>query len=255
MPEAPPTETRPIPPAPANNKQQKQKQQKQQKSPLGAWTGVAVDLALTVLLVALGIDPVFALVEAHRLEAAIALCAGHTIVVPAGMLVGLIRSDELELIDGRTRMGKVMNAAFLLFCMLGWMLPLAVVAVSPRVPGALFMASIFAHVVPIAALVLLSLLRLEKSLDRFAEWLAGRSGARVLAFVFAAYLAGVEVFLILLRTGRRSAAEMALPIWLLAYVPTRLLLARLTGLRGPEVWTFALSNLHLLARLLLAVAE
>lgn len=51
---------------------------------------------------------------------------------------------------------------------------------------------------------------------------------------------------------RLLGAKVALPIWALSYLPTRLLLARLTGLKGPERYTFALSNLHLILRLLLA---
>jgi hypothetical protein len=44
-------------------------------------------------------------------------------------------------------------------------------------------------------------------------------------------------------------------IWAGAYLPTRLLLAQISGLHGPERWTFLAANVHLLVRLLLTQPE
>jgi hypothetical protein len=152
-------------------------------------------------------------------------------------------------------MGKVFEVAYLMFIVLGWMLPVAVAAVSKAIPSALFMACIFVHVAPFVGLVIIAFAGLDKPAERVIQWLIGRAGSRLMAFLFAVYLAVIEVFLLLVRSSRPSLAALALPIWLMSYLPTRLLLARLTGLRGPERYTFALSNMHLLLRLLLASSD
>lgn len=124
---------------------------------LGPWTGVAVDIALTLLLIALGIDPVFSLIEANREEAAVVLCGLHLVVVPAGLFAGLWRSDDLDIFNSKTRIGKATAATLLLFYVAGWALPLAAKAASESVPDGLFMACVFAHGVPIFVLVGLAL--------------------------------------------------------------------------------------------------
>jgi hypothetical protein len=86
---------------------------------LGAWTGVGIDVALTLLLVVVGIDPVFAVVEAFKPEAALTVCATHIVVVTLAIITGAARSEELDLLNARTRMGKVFEVAYLMFIVLG----------------------------------------------------------------------------------------------------------------------------------------
>lgn len=218
------------------------------------WLGVAADVLLTLVLLVLGIDPVFDLVTGYRKESAFALGLLHMVMVPAAMLTGLIRSDKLGFFTERP--GFVQKAAdtiFVLFYLLGWLVPTLVFAQRARVPGWLIGGCIVVHVVPVVATVVLGLFKRAFWMDRAAEWIARQTS--VMAVVYAAYLAGVEVFLMLGRLEGRGFAGMALFVWALAYLPTRLLLARITGLRGPERFTFVASNVHLLLRLLLASPE
>lgn len=217
------------------------------------WLGVVVDILLTALLLVLGIDPVFDVVSKYRSQSAFVLGLTHMIMVPMAMLTVLIKADEYGFFKGRPGwMQQAVDLTFLLFFIFGWLAPILVFAQRVSVPSWLIGGCILAHVAPIVAAVGLAIVGKGQWMDRLA--FAAARHKNVWAAVYAAYLGGIEVFLMLARTERRGLAGMALLVWLGAYLPTRLLLAKLTGLRGPERWTFVASNLHLLARMLLAGA-
>lgn len=209
----------------------------------GAYVGVGLDLLLTVVFAALGAQPVLDFVTAHRRESAIALASLHCVVAPAAFLTGLWRGDELGITREDTRLAKLTSGVFMGFLVLGWLMPVCAAATT-RIPTPLFMATIWVHVAPVILLVLAALARLDKHADTFVRAMSGRTGTAVLGLLFAAYL---------LLVGHRGGdlGQMALPAWVISYLPARLLFARLTGLRGAERWTFVASNVHLIVRLLI----
>lgn len=213
-----------------------------------SWAGVAADVGLTLVLLALGIDPVFSLVSGHRREAALVFGALHMVTIPVAMITGVARGEVGR--DAQDRVGRAMDTAFLLLYALGWLLPTVIFASGNLVPGWMIGGCIVAHVAPLVVAVVGLLLGLGRQLDRASAWVARRSLAQ--AILYGGYLSLVEVFLVLARSEPRGQAGFALGAWLVSYLPARLLLARLTGLHGPERWTFAAANVHLLIRLLLA---
>lgn len=218
------------------------------------WLGVAADVVLTVVLLLLGFDPAFEVVTRHRHESAMALGILHMIMVPSAMLTALIRAEKISLFaDKPGYLQQATEMMFLLFYVFGWLLPILAFAQRTNVPAWMIHGCIYAHVAPIVATVLLAIFKRGHWMDRAAEWIAQRWEYQ--AIVYGAYLAGIEVFLMLARTDSRRFGPLPLLIWAGAYVPTRLLLAKLTGLRGAARWTFLLANLHLLARLLWAPAD
>lgn len=216
----------------------------------GAYVGVGLDLLLTVVFAALGAQPVLDFVTAHRRESAIALASLHCVVAPAAFLTGLWRGDELGLAREDTRLAKATSAVFLGFLVLGWLMPVCAAATT-SIPTPLFMAMIWVHVAPVVVLVLAALVGLDKQVDAFVRAMAGRTGTTVLGVLFAVYLLLVESFLVIVGHRVGDLGQMALPAWVISYLPARLLFARLTGLRGAERWTFVASNVHLIVRLLL----
>lgn len=90
-------------------------------------------------------------------------------------------------------------------------------------------------------------------MDSAAQWIAERWGPQ--AVLYSVYLAGIEVFLIFARSERNRFGPLPFLIWAGAYLPARLLVAQISGLRGPERWTFIATNAHLLVRLLLATND
>jgi hypothetical protein len=139
---------------------------------------------------------------------------------------------------------------FLLFFVFGWLLPILAFAQRTDVPGWMIHACIYAHVAPIVVTVVLAIFKRAVWMDHAAFWLSRRWEPQ--AVIYGAYLAGIEVFLILAHERRSRFGPLPLVIWAGAYVPTRLLLAQISGLQGPERWTFVAANLHLLVRLLIA---
>lgn len=208
------------------------------------------DVFLTIVLFALGFDPAFEVVTRHRHESALVLGGLHMVMVPAAILTSMIRSDKLKLFaDKPGYFQQATETIFILFYMLGWLLPVLVFAQRTNVPAWMIHGCIYAHVAPIVATVVLAIFKRAHWMDRLAEWIAQHWGPQ--AVLYAAYLAGVEVFLMLARIERRGFGPLPLFIWAGAYLPTRLLLAKISGLQGPERWTFLITNAHLLLRLLI----
>jgi len=222
------------------------------KSPrdLRPWLGVIADVFLTIVLLVLGFDPAFEVVTRHRHESALVLGCLHMVMVPSAILTAMIRSDKLKLFaDKPGFLQQATEMIFPLFYVLGWLLPILVFAQRTNVPAWLIHGCIYAHVAPIVAAIVLALFKRDHWMDRLGEWIARHWGPQ--AIIYAMYLAGVEVFLMLARAERRNFGPLPLLIWAGAYLPTRLLLAKITGLRGPERWTFLVANAHLLLRLLM----
>ena len=217
---------------------------------LRPWLGVTADVFLTIVLLVLGFDPAFEVVTRHRHESALVLGGLHMVMVPSAILTAMIRSDKLKLFADKPHfLQQATEMTFVLFYVLGWLLPILVFAQRTNVPGWMMQGCIYAHVAPIVATVVLAFFKRAYWMDRLAEWIARHWGPQ--AVLYAAYLAGVEVFLMLARVERRSFGPLPLLIWAGAYLPTRLLLAKITGLQGPERWTFLFANAHLLVRLLI----
>ena len=218
---------------------------------LRPWLGIAADVFLTVVLLVLGFDPAFEVVTRYRHESALALGTLHMIMVPSAILTAMIRSEKLQLFPDKPG-GFLQQAAemmFLLFYVFGWLLPILAFAQRSDVPGWMIQGCIYAHVAPIVATVILAIFKRAIWMDRLAERIARNWGPQ--AVIYGAYLAGIEVFLMLARLEPRRFGPMPLLIWAGAYLPTRLLLAKITGLHGPERWTFLFANAHLLVRLLM----
>ena len=215
------------------------------------WLGVAVDVFATLVLVVLGFDPVYEVVTQHRRESALVLGALHIIMVPSAILTALVRSEKLDLFNDKPGfIRQAIEMMFLLFFVVGWMMPILMFAQRTDVPGWMIHACIYAHVAPIVALVVLAIFKRAIWLDRAAFWLSRNWEPQ--AVMYAAYLAGIEVFLMLATERRNRFGPMPILIWAGAYLPARLLLAKISGLRGPERWTFLLTNAHLLVRLVIA---
>lgn len=218
------------------------------------WLGVAADIALTLVLLLLGFDPAFEIVTRHRHESAMALGILHIMMVPCAILTALVRADKISLFaDKPGYLQQATEMMFLLFYVFGWLLPILAFAQRSNVPAWMIHGCIYAHVAPIVATVVLAIFKRAHWMDRVAEWIAQRWEPQ--AILYGAYLAGIEVFLMLARTDSRRFGPLPLLIWAGAYVPTRLLLAKITGLRGAERWTFLLANLHLLVRLVLTPTD
>jgi hypothetical protein len=214
------------------------------------WLGVVADVFLTVVLLILGFDPAFEVVTRYRHESALALGFLHIIMVPSAMLTAMIRSDKLKLFAEKPGfLQQATGMVFLLFYIFGWLLPILVFAQRTNVPSWMIWGCICAHIAPIVATVVLAIFKRAHWMDRLAEWIAQHWGPQ--AIIYGAYLAGIEVFLMLARAEHRSFGPLPLLIWAGAYLPTRLLLAKITGLQGPERWTFLAANIHLLVRLLI----
>lgn len=218
------------------------------------WLGVAVDLFLTLVLVVLGFDPVFEVVSQHRHESALILGTLHIIMVPSAILTALVRSDILEILqDHPGRWQQFVDRMLLLFYVLGWLLPILMFAQRTNVPSWMIFGCIFAHVAPLIAMLVLAIFKRAHWLDELAFWISRHWNAQ--GILYGAYLAGTEVFLLLACENKRQFGPMPILIWAGAYLPTRLLLAKISGLRGPERWTFVFANAHLLVRLVLAMLD
>ncbi len=215
------------------------------------WLGVAADVFLTLVLLVLGFDPAYEVVTRHRHESAMVLGVLHIIMVPSAIMTALIRSEKLDLFTDKPGfIRQTIETLFVLFYVFGWIMPLLMFAQRTNVPAWMIHGCIYAHVAPIVALVVLAIFKRAEWLDQAALWLSRHWETQ--AVLYAAYLAGIEVFLMLATENRRSFGPMPILIWAGAYVPARLLLAKISGLRGPERWTFLAANLHLLIRLLIA---
>lgn len=222
--------------------------------PHRVWLGVAVDVFLTLVLIALGFDPVFEVVSRHRHESALVLGTLHMIMVPSAILTALIRADMLEILqDHPGRWQQFVDTMLLLFYVLGWLLPILMFAQRTEVPSWMIFGCIFVHVAPLIATMVLAIFKRAHWMDQLAFWISRHWNAQ--AVLYAAYLAGTEVFLLLACEDKRQFGPMPVLIWAGAYLPTRLLLAKISGLRGPERWTFAFANAHLLVRLVLAMLD
>jgi hypothetical protein len=216
------------------------------------WVGVTLDVFLTITLSLLGLSPVQDAVSEHRVPAALLLGGMHLVVVLLAFSIGLMRADDLGITREKTWIEKGTSGAFLGFYVLGWLMPISAFAAthSSRIPKALFLACIFVHPSPLVIGLVLALLKADDLVERFVAALSRPLGMAALGVLFAAYLMLVEAFLLLVRGSRGDLGPFAFPAWGLSYLPARLFFARLTGLRGPERYTFAASNAHLLVRLL-----
>lgn len=216
------------------------------------WLGVTVDIILTVFLFALGFDPVFEVVSRHRHESALVLGSLHIIMVPAAILTALVRADKLQLLQDHPAIWRqFMDMMVITFYVLGWLLPILMFAQRTDVPSWMIAGCILAHVAPIIATVLLAIFKRAHWMDNLAFWISRHWNAQ--AILYGAYLAGTEVFLLFACENKRRFGPMPLLIWAGAYLPVRILLAKISGLQGAERWTFAFANAHLLVRLIVAM--
>ncbi len=222
-----------------------------------AWLGVSVDLFLTVLLALLGWEPVLSFVQSYATVASRVLGGLHLVLVPVVLFLAagdatIMASDDRHLSVWQ----KLSNFGAALFLIFGWLLPVCAYTIG-RVGSSLFMATIFVHISPVVMLLLVSLLAGifgQRALD-LSDRLFVRTMALftvpVLTLLFASYLSLVEAFLLMVKTRHGDLGRMALPAWAISYVPARLFFSRLTGLHGPERWTFLAANVHLVVRLAL----
>lgn len=218
-----------------------------------------MDLFLTVLLASLGYAPVLEAVTREKHLAACALGALHLVLVPIVFFLGTGDEDILDTESAgndRRWTATVAGYAFLAFYVLGWLLPVCAYAIA-LVPKWLFMATIFTHLSPVvmlfAGLALAAVF--GKKVDHAANALIVATtralSVPVLTVFFGVYLALVEAFLLLVRTRHGDLGAIAFPAWAISYVPARLFFARITGLQGPERWTFLAANVHLVVRMAL----
>jgi hypothetical protein len=218
------------------------------------WLGVTIDICLTFILVILGFDPAYEVVTRHRHESALVLGTLHMVMVPAAILTAMVRADKLKLLQNHPgRWQQFVETMLVLFYVLGWLMPILMFAQRTNVPSWMIAGCIVSHVAPIIATVVLAIFKRAHWMDQLAFWISRRWEPQ--AVVYGVYLAGTEVFLMFACDAKNSFGPMPLLIWAGAYLPTRLLLAQISGLRGPERWTFALANVHLLVRLVLAMLD
>lgn len=219
--------------------------------PIRRYLGVIVDIFLTLVLFVVGFDPAYEVVMRHRRESAIALGILHIIMVPAAILTALVRGKEVDLfIDKPGFVRQTVEMLFVLFYVFGWLMPILMFAQRVSVPSWLIFGCIFAHVAPIVVTLGLALVKRGHWMDTWALWISRNWEPQ--AVLYGAYLAGIEVFLLSARLDTRRFGPMPFLIWAGAYVPARLLLAKISGLQGPERWTFLAANVHLLIRLIIA---
>lgn len=227
------------------------------RSPKGrTWLGVGLDVALTVLLVALGWAPVLEAVQAQARSAGYLLAALHVVLVPVVLAIGSNDGAVTDATPAKTRWESAVGFAYFAFLAMGWLAPICAYTIG-RPASFVIYPTIFIHVAPIVLLFALAILEtiFGPSISRGANAFVG-AAARVftvpnLTILFAVYLVLIEAFLLLVKTRHGDLGRIALPAWTISYLPARLFFARITGLRGPERWTFAASNLHLLVRLFL----
>lgn len=218
------------------------------------WLGVTVDILLTLVLLVLGFDPAYEIISRHRHESAMALGMIHMIMVPAAILTALVRSEKLELFTDKPGfVRQTIEMMFILFYVFGWIMPTLVFAQRTNVPSWMIGGCIVAHVAPIIATIVLALFKRAMLMDQLALWLAHRWQPQ--AILYGVYLAGIEVFLFSARAHTHRFGPMPFFIWAGAYLPTRLLLAKISGLEGPERWTFLLTNIVLLVQLILGHSD
>jgi hypothetical protein len=223
------------------------------------WLGVSMDVFLTILLASLGWAPMLEAVRAQKYLAACVLGALHIVLVPIVFFIG---TNDKAVVDSgvppadQPWADKIAGYAFFGFYIMGWLLPVCAYAIA-LVPKWLFMATVFTHIAPVAFLFVgvLCVAVFGKKVDQAIDG-AIRATMRVLTIpvltvIFALYLALVEAFLLLVRTRYGDLGEMAFPAWAISYVPARLFFARITGLQGPERWTFLAANVHLVVRMAL----
>jgi hypothetical protein len=221
------------------------------KSPHRAWLGVALDLGLTVVILLLGWDPFHDLIADNAYVASSGLCVLHAVVATATTLIGLMKSDEIGVTDDKTLPGKVTGFSFILFLCMGWGLPVLGLTVGHG-PAELIYLCIFSHLSFVPALFLSVIPWVAPRLELLLRWLASPRGLAATGVLLALYLPTVEAFLYLLAQRHNTASELIFPGWAISYLPARLFFARLTGLHGPERYSFVASNVHLLVRLILA---
>lgn len=215
------------------------------------WIGVAVDGFSTLVLLVLGFDPAYEVVTRYKRESALVLGVLHIIMVPSAILTALVRSEKLDILTDKPGfIRQTVEMMFVLFYVFGWLLPILVFAQRTNVPSWMIFGCIFAHVAPLIVTMLLAIFKRAVWMDNLAFWLSRRWEPQ--AVMYGAYLAGIEVFLMLAHEEKRRFGPLPLVIWAGAYLPTRLLLAKISGLQGPERWTFLAANVHLLVRLLIA---
>ncbi|HMY19033.1 MAG TPA: hypothetical protein PKA58_22060 [Polyangium sp.] len=219
--------------------------------PIRRHLGVIVDVFLTLVLLVVGFDPAYEVVMRHRRESAIALGVLHIIMVPAAILTALVRTKQVDLFtDKPSFVRQTIEMMFLLFYVFGWLMPILMFAQRVSVPSWLIFGCIFAHVAPIVVTVVLAVFKRAHWMDAWAFWISSKWEPQ--AVLYGAYLAGIEVFLLSARLDTRRFGPMPFLIWAGAYVPARLLLAKISGLQGLERWTFLAANVHLLIRLIIA---
>ncbi len=215
------------------------------------WLGVVVDVFLTLVLLVMGWDPAFEVVTRYRRESAITLGVLHILMVPAAILTALVRSEKLDILTDKPGfVRQAIEMMFVLFYVFGWLMPILMFAQRVNVPSFLIVGCILAHVAPIVMTLVLALFKRAHWMDQWAFWISRNWEPQ--AVLYGAYLAGIEVFLLSARLDTRRFGPMPFLIWAGAYVPARLLLAKISGLHGPERWTFLAANVFLLIRLLLA---
>lgn len=217
---------------------------------------MSLDVSLTVLLLLLGWAPVFEAVRSHARAAGYVLAGLHITLVPVVLAIGSNDPAVTDATPEKTRWESAVGFAYFAFLAMGWLLPVCGYTIG-RPASWLIYPTIFIHVSPIIALLVLAILEaifgaaVSRGADAFVRGAGRVFTVPNLTVLFALYLAMNEAFLLLVRTHRGDLGAMALPTWAISYLPARLMFARITGLRGPERWTFAASNVHLLVRLFL----
>lgn len=226
-------------------------------SPEGrTWLGVGLDITLTVLLVALGWAPVLEAVQASARPAGYLLAALHVVLVPVVLAIGSNDPAVTEAAPVKSRWESAFGYAYIAFLVMGWLAPVCAYTIG-RPASWIIYPTIFIHIAPVVLLFVLAILEaifgeaISRGTSAFVSAAARVFTVPNLTLLFAIYLAMIEAFLLLVKTRRGDLGGIALPAWAISYLPARLFFARITGLRGPERWTFAASNLHLLVRLFL----
>jgi len=205
----------------------------------------------------MGWAPAFDVVRAHVVPGAYLLGALHLLLVPVVLAIGSSDPAVTETVPVKSAGDKVAGYAFAGFLVMGWLAPVCAYNIG-RVPGWLVGATILVHIAPVILLVVLALLEavfgaaISRGVETFVRLAVRVFTVPNLTVLFALYLTLVEVFLLMVKARHGDLGGIAVPAWAISYLPTRLFFARITGLRGPERWTFALANLHLLARLMMA---
>jgi len=218
------------------------------------WLGVTIDVFLTIVLVILGFDPAFEVVSRHRHESALVLGTLHMIMVPAAILTAMVRAEKLQILqDNPGRWQQFVDLMLVIFYAFGWLLPILMFAQRTDVPSWMIFGCIFVHVAPLLATMALAIFKRAHYMDQLAFWISRHWNSQ--AALYGAYLAGTEVFLMLATEEKSRFGPMPFLIWAGAYLPARLLLAKISGLQGPERWTFAFANAHLLLRLVWALVD